>query len=134
MADPAKPDGVLNDVVVDRDASAVGTEAPPARRGVSDRLGEIGFLADELEFIAPGLGASMSGPAALRRSSAVRPRMSRSIRESSPMPRRPVPLSRGAHRILTGHGTPRPSKQRLFYEERKVHADQDRDSHDAYEG
>jgi hypothetical protein len=63
-----RPDGALDDVVVDLDAAVVEeqAEALPARQRVADRLGELGLLADELELVAqPRLERFDQRPAAL---------------------------------------------------------------------
>src|ERR1700712_4030491 len=47
-------DGTLDDVGVDLDTAVIQevTEALPARQGVTDRLGELGFLTDHEELVA----------------------------------------------------------------------------------
>ena len=64
-----RPDGALDDVVVDLDAAVVeeARQALPARQRVADRLGELGLLADQRELGAqPGLRRpSASRPAPL---------------------------------------------------------------------
>lgn len=63
-----RPDGALDDVVVDLDTAVVEeqAEALPARQRVADRLGELGLLTDELELVAqPRLERFDQRPAAL---------------------------------------------------------------------